>query len=280
MDISVYGAVLVAAVLHGTWNMLVKINLDRFAALFVIHSIMGVMGLAALSVTGLPAAAALPYALVSGTLHTLYNLFLARAYRYGEMSLVYPLARGVAPLVALLLSLVIAGETISLVELVLLGLLLVGLWLVALGGAGKIMTDSKSIAYAIGTAIFIGLYTVVDGMGARLSEDAFAFIALIYFFDGLFILIVALFTRGTAIFTTARPFAVRGAIGALFAAAAYGLVVWAMTKAPIAIVAALRETSILFVLAMSAFVLKERVAPVRILGGALIVAAAAALRFA
>ncbi len=279
MDTLVYSAVLLAAVLHGSWNMLVKINLDRFVALFVIHAFMGLMGLAALLFTGLPASSSLPYALASGTLHTFYNLFLARAYRHGEMSLVYPLARGAAPLIALIFSLALGLDKISLIELLLTAVLVFGLWLVALGRSRIAATDPVSIAFAIGTACFIGIYTVVDGLGARLSGDALAFIALIYFFDGLFIVIAALMTRGTVVFESARPFLLRGAAGAILAAFAYGLVVWAMTRAPIAIVAALRETSILFVLAMSALVLNERLTPMRVCGGVLIVVAAAALRF-
>jgi drug/metabolite transporter (DMT)-like permease len=258
---------------------MVKVNLDRFIALFVIHAIMGLMGLCVLFFTGLPSSTAIPYAVVSGILHTGYNLFLARAYRHGEMSLVYPLARGAAPVFALIFSLLAGGDRFSLVELAPLSVLIGGLWMVALGRDRAVSVDVKSIVFAFATAGFIGLYTVVDGLGARLSENALAFIGLIYFFDGLFIAVVGLAVRGTGLLPAARPFLKTGSLGAVFAATAYGLVVWAMTHAPIAVVAALRETSILFVLGMATYMLKETLTWMRLTGGVLIVVGAAALRF-
>jgi drug/metabolite transporter (DMT)-like permease len=279
MDITVFFAVIAAALLHASWNVLVKVNLDRFLALFLIHVLMGLVGLVMLAWSGLPIAASWPMALLSGILHTGYNLLLARSYRHGEMSLVYPVARGAAPVVSLGLSLVFAGDHISQNELLSLAVLIAGLWLVAFGRSARIATDMLTILFAFGTAIFIGLYTVVDGMGARLAGDAFAYAGLIYALDGLFLLATGLFMRGPAIIKQVRPFFWRGLVGSLFSSSAYGIVIWAMTKAPIGMVAALRETSILFVLAMSVIVLKEKLTGLRIIGGTLIVAGAAALRF-
>jgi drug/metabolite transporter (DMT)-like permease len=275
----VFVAVLFAAFLHAAWNVLVKINLDRFLALFLIHVLMGVVGLALLAWTGLPIAACWPYAIASGSLHTGYNLLLARSYRHGEMSVVYPVARGAAPIVSLVLSVAVAGDRIAIAELMALGVLIAGLWLVALGKAQRAATDGTTLIFAFATAVFIGCYTVVDGMGARVAGDALAYSGLIFALDGLFLLGAGLAWRGLTIVRQVIPFFWRGLAGSIFSSLAYGIVIWAMTKAPIATVAGLRETSILFVLVMAVGVLKEKLTAIRILGGVLIVAGAAALRF-
>jgi drug/metabolite transporter (DMT)-like permease len=279
LDLVVFSAVIIAAFLHASWNVLVKINVDRFLALFLIHVLMGFFGIAMVLYAGLPIGRSWSYALLSGVLHTGYNLLLARSYRHGEMSLVYPVARGAAPLVSLALSLFFAGDHISWGGLCALGVLIAGLWLVALGRTARIATDRVTIAYAFGTAIFIGLYTVVDGMGARVSGNALAYAGLVFALDGVFLLIAGLALRGPQIIRQVVPFFWRGAAGSVFSSVSYGLVIWAMTKAPIGMVAALRESSILFVLGMSAIVLNEKLTPMRIAGGALIVTGAAALRF-
>jgi drug/metabolite transporter (DMT)-like permease len=280
MAFPVFLAVVLAAFLHASWNLLVKINLDRFLAVFLIHTLMGLVGAGLLVYAGMPASACWPYAFASGVLHTGYNLLLARSYRTGDMSVVYPVARGAAPTISLVLSVVFAGDHISSGELAGLCILIGGLWLVAFGKAARLATDTRTLGFAFATALFIGLYTVVDGLGARAAHDAIAYSGLIYFLDGLFLLIIGLVMRGPAIFAQVIPFFWRGLAGSLMSSLAYGIVIWAMTVEKIGPVAALRETSILFVLVMSRFVLKEQLTPLRIAGGGLIVAGAAVLRFA
>ncbi len=279
MEPVVYIAVLFAAFQHASWKVLVKINLDRFLVMFLIHVLMGVVGVGLLAWTGLPIAASWPYALVSGTIHLAYNLLLVRSYQSGEMSVVYPIARGAAPIVSLLLSLAISGDRVSSAELAALGVLIGGLWLVAFGREQRLTTDGKTLFYAFATATFIGIYTVLDGMGARVSGNAMAYAGLIFAFDGLFLLAFGFASRGRTIITQVLPFFWRGLAGSLFASLAYGIVIWAMTKTQIATVAALRESSILIVLIMAVVVLKERLTGTRILGACLIVAGAAAVRF-
>jgi drug/metabolite transporter (DMT)-like permease len=280
MAFPVFLAVVLAAFLHASWNLLVKINLDRFLAVFLIHTLMGFVGVGLLAYAGLPLSACWPYALSSGFLHTGYNVLLARSYRTGDMSVVYPVARGAAPAISLVLSVVFAGDHISSGELAGLCILIGGLWLVAFGKAARLATDRRTLGFAFATALFIGLYTVVDGLGARAAHDAIAYSGLIYFLDGLFLLIIGLVMRGPAIFAHVIPFFWRGLAGSLMSSLAYGIVIWAMTVEKIGPVAALRESSILFVLVMSRFVLKEQLTPLRIAGGGLIVAGAAVLRFA
>jgi uncharacterized membrane protein len=279
MALTVFAAVVLAAFLHASWNVLVKINLDRFLAVFLIHVLMGFTGVGLLAYAGLPVQRSWGFALLSGVLHTCYNLFLARSYRHGEMSLVYPVARGAAPVVSVLLSLVMTHDAITLGEAVGLVVLIAGLWVIALSRSA-IASDGKTLGFALATAGFIGLYTVVDGMGARAAGDAMAYAGLIYVFDGLFLLVIGLGLRGPLIFQQVKPFFWRGLLGSILSSLAYGLVIWAMTVEKIGPVAALRESSILFVLLMSRVILKEKLTALRVAGGGLIMAGAVVLRFA
>jgi drug/metabolite transporter (DMT)-like permease len=280
MAFHVFLAVIAAAFLHASWNILVKINLDRFLAVFLIHVLMGLTGIGLIAYADLPAAASWPYAVFSAGLHTAYNDLLARSYGSGDMSIVYPIARGTAPVISLVLSLVFAGESLNWREVGGLGILIFGLWLVAVSNGARFATDRRTIGLALATAIFIGLYTVVDGLGARAAGQALAYSGLIFFLDGLFMLTAGLVMRGPVIIHHVLPFFWWGLLGSIFSTLAYGLVVWAMTVEKIGPVAALRETSILFVLVLSRLVLKEHLTAPRIAGGVLIVGGAAVLRFA
>jgi drug/metabolite transporter (DMT)-like permease len=277
---TVFLLVLLAALLHAGWNVLIKFNLDKFLSLFLLQVFMGLFGLIMLGFTGLPKETAWGYALVSGLVHTAYNLFLIRSYKTADLSVVYPLARGGAPLLTLLGALVFAGDYP--VGLALLGTLclLAGLMVVGLSGLRKAAIDKATLMFAGGTALFISIYTLIDGLGARVSGDAIAYSGLIFFLDGLFFLITGVAFRGVGIFKQVAPFAVQGAFSSAASCLAYGLVIWAMTMAPIAAVAALRETSIVFALILSARFLKETLTIARVIGAVLIACGAILLRMA
>ncbi len=279
MSLMVFLAVLLAALLHASWNVMVKLNLDRFLSLFLIQTMMGAMGLVMLVVFAWPNAESVPYALTSGFLHTGYNLFLARSYRHGNLSQVYPIARGTAPMLTLIGSSLLVNEPIGIIGVTGVVLLVAGIWAIALGGKGQLRLDRTTLLYALGTSVFIGLYTIVDGLGARVSQAPSGYVALVFVLDAVFLGVAGIYLRGPKIFKTIMPYWRNGLLGAGFSASAYWIVVWAMTTAPIAAVAALRETSILFVMAMSAKLLEERIGLGRILGAALVVMGAAALRF-
>ncbi|MGE0241051.1 MAG: EamA family transporter [Parvibaculaceae bacterium] len=278
MDLHIFLAVLLAALLHASWNLLVKLDLDRFLALLLISCVMGLMGLVMLAVFPWPAMASAPYFITSGILHTGYNMFLARSYRTGDLSQVYPIARGTAPLLTFIGAWALAGETVA--GLGTLGILLLvgGIWLTARPGAQSIRLDGMTLFFALGTSGFIAAYTIVDGFGARLSGSASAYAGMLFVLDALFMIAAALLTRGPKAFLQILPSWKSGTAGAALSAGAYWIVIWAMSLAPIAAVAALRETSILFVMLMSAVVLKEKVTGLRLLGAALIVLGAVALR--
>jgi drug/metabolite transporter (DMT)-like permease len=280
LDLSVFLAVIAAAVMHAGWNVIVKLKLDRFLSLFLIQTLMGIIGLAMLAIFAWPGAASLPYALTSGVLHLGYNLFLARSYRTGDLSQVYPIARGAAPLLTLVVTWLAATERIGVASVAGIGVLVAGIWLISLVGRRGVKLDGLTLFFALGTSVFIAAYTVVDGLGGRVSGSPSGYAALVFVFDAIFLLIYALIARGPGIVTAVAPHWKSGLAGAMLSGGAYWIAIWAMSHAHIAAVAALRETSILFVMLMSMKVLKETVTPPRIGGALLIVAGAVLLRLA
>jgi len=280
VDLLVFLAVLAAAVMHASWNVLVKLKLDRFLSLCLIQALMGLLGLVMLAVLPLPAAASLPYAITSGVLHLGYNLFLARSYRTGDLSQVYPIARGAAPLLTLAITAAFLHEEVDLLGGAGVAVLVLGIWVVSLMGQRGLRLDGLTLFFAIGTSVFVAAYTIVDGMGGRASGAPLSYAAMVFVFDAVFLSITAFAMRGPGIVRQVAPYWKTGLLGALLAAGAYGIAIWAMTKAPIASVAALRETSILVVMLLSMRVLNETVTLSRLAGAVLIVIGAGLIRFA
>lgn len=278
LSTTVFVLVLFAAFLHASWNVQVKLNLDRFLGLFLIQTGMGVFGLAMVAVTGLPNATSLIYAVVSGLLHTGYNLFLARSYQTGDLSLVYPLARGGAPFLTLLGTFVLLHDVPPPLATVGIVVLLAGLLLAGLSGIRRTTVDGRTLFFAGGTAAFIAVYTIVDGLGGRVSGDPIAYAGVVFLLDGLLLFLTALYLRGPAILSQVIPYWQKGLLGAAASSLAYAIVIWAMAQAPIATVAALRETSIIFALFMSARFLRETLSAQRVIGALLIAAGAILLR--
>ena len=278
MTSTVFLLVILAAFLHAGWNVLVKFNVDRFVSLFLLQTLMGVFGIGMVVWAGFPNQTGWIYAIISGFLHTGYNLFLARSYKTGDLSLVYPLARGGAPFLTLLGTIAVLQEVPAPLATLGIIILLAGLLLVGLSGVRHKTVDRATLFFAGGTAVFIAIYTVVDGMGGRVSGDPIAYAGLVFILDGLFLFVTGLVWRGPEIMRQAFPLWKAGIIGAGASSLAYGIVIWAMSQAPIAAVAALRETSIVFALAMSARYLKETLTLPRVLGAILIAAGAVLLR--
>ena len=278
MSTTVFILVLFAAFLHAAWNVQVKLNMDRFLGLFLIQTGMGFFGVAMLMVTGMPNTTGIITALCSGVLHTGYNLFLARSYQTGDLSLVYPLARGGAPFLTLLGTAFIMHDVPAPLAVAGIVILLIGLLLAGLSGLRRSAVDGRTQFFAGGTAVFIAVYTVVDGMGGRASGDPIAYAGLVFVLDGLFLFATGLVLRGPAILSHVLPHWKKGLFGAFASSLAYAIVIWAMAQAPIATVAALRETSIIFALAMSARYLKETLSAQRVIGALLIASGAILLR--
>ena len=280
MDLLVFLAVLAAAVMHASWNVLVKLRLDRFLSLCLIQTLMGVMGIGMLALFPWPSAASIPYAVTSGLLHLGYFLFLARSYRTGDLSQVYPIARGAAPLLTLAITATFLHEEINLMGGAGVAVLVMGIWAVSLMGQRGLRLDGLTLFFAIGTSVFVAAYTIVDGMGGRISGNPSGYAGMVFVFDAVFLSIAALAMRGPGIVRQVAPYWKTGIVGAVLSVGAYWIAIWAMTKAPIASVAALRETSILVVMLLSMRVLKETVTLSRLGGAVLIVIGAALIRFA
>jgi len=280
LELSVFLAVLAAAVMHAGWNVLVKLKLDRFLSLCLIQTLMGFMGLVMLAVFPAPALTSLPYAVASGVLHLGYNLFLARSYRTGDLSQVYPIARGAAPLLTLAVTWTFMHEELTAMGGLGVGILVLGIWMISLLGHRGRRLDGLTMFFAIGTSVFIAAYTIVDGMGGRASGQPSSYAGMVFVFDAIFLAVTAVGMRGPGIVREVAPYWKTGVVGAALSVGAYWIAIWAMTKAPIASVAALRETSILIVMLLSMRVLKETVSLPRLAGAALIVVGAVMIRLA
>ena len=282
-------AVLGSALLHAAWNAVVKSRADPVIGIAWLSVGSGVAAAVALPFVAVPPAAAWPFILVSTAIHTVYNLMLATAYSHGDFSRVYPIARGGAPLIVTLASLAFLEEGLSARSLAAIGLILLAI----LGVAWERHTGhhtgqraderragrgDRALIFAGLTAVAIAGYTIADGLGARASGDPVPYILWLFFIDAWpTVLIVAWLRRGRFLATPGGDI-VRPAVGGLLSMLAYGIVVWAMSQAQVAVVAALRESSILFAALIGVFVLKEKPGPVRIAAILLLAAAVALLR--
>ncbi len=194
----VFGAVLAAAAMHAGWNALLKVRLEPFLAMTLITASAGLIGVPFLLAFGLPRAAAWPWLFASLVLHLGYYIALTEAYRRAEMSQIYPIARGGAPLLTALASLLLFTEPVSAPALAGIVLLGSGVIVMSLRGRGSAAIDRSAIAFALLTAAIISGYTLVDGIGARTAGDANAYASTLFVIDGLPLLLFALWRRGAA----------------------------------------------------------------------------------
>ncbi|MBN8955929.1 MAG: EamA family transporter [Rhizobiales bacterium] len=279
MDPFVFAAVLVGAACHAGWNALVKVRLEPFTAMALIAICSFVIVIPIVPFVGLPAPAAWPWIGASILVHIGYFIGLSEAYRYGDMGQVYPIARGSAPLMTTLVSTTVLGEAISPMGIFGIVLLACGVFVMSFrGGAAMSRMNSRAVGFALFTAVTICGYSISDGTGARVSGNPHAYTVWLFIADGLMMTMLVLIRRGPASFPQMAPFWISGFIGGVLSLAAYWIAIWAMTKAPIAIVAALRETSVLFAAAIAVFILKEPLSATRIAAAVLIVAGLALIR--
>jgi drug/metabolite transporter (DMT)-like permease len=258
MDAFVFAAVLFAAACHAGWNASIKRGLDPLAATVAISLGAALMSLFALPVVGPPARDAWPWVLASIVIHLVYFAALIESYRIGDMGQVYPIARGSAPLMTATVTTLFIGERLGLVGWLGIALLAAGVLLLSLrGGRELTKLNSRAVGFALFTAVTICAYSVVDGVGARLAGSANAYSAALFVGIGPVMVLYA-FTRGgiPALGDTRRLW-LTGLAGGALQLGSYGIAIWAMTLAPIAIVAALRETSVLFGALIAVIVLKE-----------------------
>ena len=283
MTLEVSLAVLLAALLHASWNAMIKGGRDVLMDTAAIVVGAGVIALPCLFLVPLPAPASWPYIIASIVTHVAYYFFMVSAYRSGDLSLVYPLMRGVAPLLTGVLAIVWMHEWPG--PLGWTGMLLISLGVVALAFrpprlGPALHGHGRAVGYALANAVVIAVYTIIDGSGARLSGNAWSYIAWLFALDALPFSIYLLVTRRGEFLSALAERRQRGLIGGGLSAAAYAISVWAMTKAPVALVASLRETSVLFATLIGARLLKEHLTPRRWAGVVAVVAGVVALKVA
>jgi len=269
LPLTVTLAVLAAAVTHATWNAIAHGIKDQVLAFGLIGAggIAVAIPLAVLS--PLPRGACWPYLLASVVIHVFYNLLLMRSYRYGEFGQVYPLARGMSPLVVTVLAAVFAAERPSAFEVA--GVLVVssGLALLVFAGSGP---GRAALLAAAGTGLTIAAYTTVDGLGVRQSGSPVAYIGWLMLLQSLCVPAWALVRRRRMLAGVSRRVLSSGLLAGALSVLAYGLVLWAQTRGALAPIAALRETSVIFGAVIGTLVFREPFGRWRIAATVLVVA--------
>jgi len=272
MENFVFLAVLFAAACHAGWNALIKVGLDPLSTTTLISLGAGLVALALVPLVGMPASAAWPWLIASVIVHLCYFASLIESYRTGDLGQVYPIARGSAPLMTAAATTVFIGEKLSLIGWTgILSLVAGVLLLSARGGRELAEVDLRAIGFALFTALTICAYSVVDGIGARLSANPNAYSVWLFIGIAFVMLPYAIYRDGPDVIPAMRRFWRRGFAGGALQLLSYGIAIWAMTAAPIAIVATLRETSVLFGAVIAVVVLKEPLRAARIVAACLIV---------
>lgn len=255
MTLPVIAIILSAALLHALWNAIVKTAADRTTTLGLVAFGQVVPGGVMAAMLPLPSAESFPYILASTVVHFGYYYMLGRAYQHGDLSVVYPIARGIVPALVAIWAMAFAGEILPLQAWAGIAVIAIGIqlssWKALRSGVGR-----PALAFAAGTGVCISIYSVVDGIGVRLSGNTlsyWAWGALLHVFIAAF---VAVRRRRTLAALPARTW-VLGIAGGLVSMIAYGLVLYAKNFAPLGAVSALRETSVIFAALIGFFFLKE-----------------------
>ncbi|WP_120499789.1 DMT family transporter [Roseovarius sp. EL26] len=280
MSLIVFLAIIGAALLHASWNAMVKGSDDKLTSMAAVVFGHAPFAVLALAFVPLPAVASLPYLFAGIGLHFGYQIFLLQSYKLGDLTQVYPIARGSAPLIVAAISVAILGVTLSVSELLAIALIGIGIISLTLVRRADGQRNAKAAFMALTTGGFIASYSLIDGLGARVSGTSLGFFAWLALGNSLLMaLYIAARSPGTfrAVFTRGRKIFLIGGSASFIA---YALITWAFTQAPIAVVTALRETSIIFALFIGVFFLKERLDLAKLLSTMLTLIGAALLRYA
>jgi len=272
MENVVFLAVLFAALCHAGWNALIKVGLDPLSTTTLISIGSGAVALLFLPLVGIPVWASWPCLLASVIIHLFYFAALIESYRTGDLGQVYPIARGSAPLMTAVSTTFLVGERLSALGWAGIVALVSGVIMLSAGGGRELAKiDRRAVGFALSTALTICAYSVVDGVGARLSTNPNAY--SLWLFVGIAVVMVpyALYRDGRDVIPAMQMNWRRGIAGGALQVLSYGIAIWAMTLAPIAIVATLRETSVLFGAVIAVVILKEPLRAVRIVAALLIV---------
>lgn len=286
METTVVIAVLCGALLHAGWNTLIKAGGDQELDVALVHFLGALVCLPLLVFTGLPPRESWPFLATSLCIHVAYYVTLTGAYRHGDLGATYPIMRGSAPMLVALGSASVLGESLSPAAWLGISAITAGVLMVGLARPGEALHHGRAVAFALANACVIAGYTFVDGSGVRVATaaggTAAAYVVLLFVLDGVPYPALVAWRRGAAgraaMWAYMRQRWVLATLGGLASLGSYWIALWAMTRAPVAAVSALRETSVLFATALSVLVLKERFGLQRALGAGVIVAGVAALR--
>jgi len=282
MSLAISFAVLAAALMHAGWNAMLKGSSDVLLKTAAIVAAAGLLMAPFVVVVPLPAPASWPYLLASVVTHIAYYFFMINAYRIGDLTLAYPLMRGVAPLITATLGIAFLHEMPAPAGWIGIALISAGVivlsWRPGVAATGH--HQGRAIGFALANAGVIAGYTIIDGIGARASGNAWSYIVWLFVLDGFPFTLWILTTRRKPFlaFLAAQPG--RSLVAGALSAGAYAISVWAMTRAPVALVAALRETSVLFAALLGSRVLRERLSGQRWAGIAAVIAGVVALKIA
>jgi drug/metabolite transporter (DMT)-like permease len=269
LPLTVTLAVLAAAVTHAVWNAIAHGIKDQTLAFALIGIGGAAVSIPLAIVAAMPRSAAWPYLLASVGIHIFYNLLLMQCYRLGEFGQVYPLARGVSPLVVTILAAVFVHEHLALLQIG--GVVVVSAGLAFLVFAGGRPSRGAFLA-AIGTGLTIAAYTTVDGVGVRASASPVGYIGWLILLQSLCVPLFAVVRRRDVLLKQPRRILLSGLAAGALSVLAYGLVLWAQTRGALAPIAALRETSVIFGAIIATLVFREPFGRTRITATLLVVA--------
>ena len=273
MPLSIFLLVLLAAALHASWNAIVKRGTDKLLGTVLVTASAALLSAAILPFLPLPHAASWPWLAASVALQAGYYAMVARCYQHADMSVAYPLMRGCAPLLVALAS-TASSEDMPMAAWA--GILLISLGIVGMAIGAR----ATALGLPLLTALMIAIYTLVDAHGARLSGHAISYTLWLFLLSGLPLPTWMAMHRRRELLSYARSHWRLGLVGGIGTTTSYAIALWAMTQVPVAMVSALRETSILFALLISTLLLGEQVRRIRWLAASIIVCGAAALRMA
>lgn len=280
MTLEVFLAVLAAAMMHAGWNSVIKAGSDPLVTTTHLTLFAGAIALCCLPFVAIPVPGAWKWLALSVVVHVVYRLMVIGAYRNGDLAQVYPIMRGAAPMMTAIGSLILIGEGIGATGFLAVATLSTGVFLISARGGRVGDFNRSAIGFALAAATCTCVYTLADGIGARVNGSGPSYALWLAVCNSIASQIVGIHLGGRAVYSSLRRNALVSFGGGMMMMGSYFVAIWAMTKAPIALVAALRESSVLFGAIIAATVLREAMTPWRIVASLMILAGVILLRVA
>ena len=279
MEPNVFLLVIFAVILHAIWNVMVKNFKDKVISVSAIVFGSVPMAIVVMLFLPLPTLESVPYIILSAIIHQGYQYNLISAYKIGDFTRVYPIARGTGPIVATLVSIIFLGLLIT--KLQILSIVLICFGIIILGlFSGSLIKNNKAVTYSLATGFFIGIYSLIDGYGARISLSPLSFLGWSFILNAMIFPFVLKSMNYSNVFSRVMKEAkLIFWIGGTISYIVYGIVVWSFTMAPIPLVGALRESSVVFSILIGFFFLKERITILKVVSILVIFSGIVLLKF-